>query len=339
MNSNKSTAGTGVQVTISNFLRNIDQKKVIETILDGLTSAHKYISSRHFYDEVGSNLFEQITRLPEYYLTRTETNILREVSFRIAGKLRDVDIIELGSGNSSKVSILLEAIPAEFMGSVRYLSVDVNQTVIEDSAKILIRKFPGLKVHGVIADFEKQFELIPGGVKRLICFFGSTIGNLSRKESMKFFSVLGRTMRSGDMLLLGVDMVKNKETLDKAYNDSQNVTAEFNRNILNVVNKMVGTNFDPEMFSHVAFYNEKLACIEMHLKAKQYMEVSCPYLNHKITITEGESIHTENSHKFSFSHIDSLALAAGLSIKNIFTDKNKWFSLIQFLKKDLGISC
>jgi L-histidine N-alpha-methyltransferase len=301
-------------------------------ILGSLTSDHKHISSRYFYDEIGSKLFEEITFLPEYYLTRTEKNILKQACFQIAGKLKDGDIIELGSGGSSKISLLLESIPAESIGSVRYIPVDVSQAAIENSAKILIKNFPGLKIHGVVADFEKQLNRIPGGAKRLICFFGSTIGNLSRKESLKFMADLGGIMPSGGMLLLGVDRVKSRDVLEKAYNDSKDITAKFNRNILNVINNLVGTNFNPDMFDHIAFYNEDHSRIEMHLKAMERMEISSPHLSGKIKIRKGETIHTENSHKFTSKHIDDLARAGGLEIKNIFTDNNKWFSLIQFLK-------
>ena len=333
MNSNKATSGSETQITLSNFLLHIDENLVIAKILEGLTSEQKYISSRYFYDETGSKLFEEITLLPEYYLTRTEKNILRDASFQISSELKDIDIIELGSGESSKISIFLDHIPADYMESICYLPVDVNQAVIEHSAKLLIKRFPGLKIHGVVADFETQLDMIPAGAKRLICFFGSTLGNLSRKDARIFFSDLGKSMQSGDMILLGVDMVKNRNVLDKAYNDSQNVTAAFNRNILNSVNKIVSANFDPDSFSHVASYNDESSCIEMYLEAKRDMEVSSPYLSADIIIKEGETIHTENSHKFTAQHIHGLALAAGLDIKNIFTDEKKWFSLVQFIKK------
>ncbi len=311
----------------------MDESLAIAKILEGLTSERKSISSKYFYDEIGSKLFEEITRLPEYYLTRTEKSILEDASFQIANELRNIDIIELGSGDSSKISIFLDHVPAENMESVCYLPVDVNQSVIENSAKLLAIKYPGLKIHGVVADFETQLDLIPAEAKRLICFFGSTIGNLSRIEALKFFSGLGKAMHPGDMVLLGVDMVKDGGVLDKAYNDSKNVTAAFNRNILNTVNKIAGTNFDPDLFSHVAFYDDESSCIEMHLRAKRDMEVSCRYLNDPIVIKEGETIHTENSHKFTGKHIDDLACAARLNIKHIFADEKKWFSLVQFLKK------
>jgi len=323
-----------VPISISNFLLEIDKHAMIKTILDGLISDRKHISSKYFYDAEGSKLFGEITLLPEYYLTRSEIEILRETSFQIAGDLRDIDIIEIGSGDGSKISLILDSIPAVNMPTVCYIPVDINQAVIEASAKLLIKKFPGLKVHGVVADFEKQLHLIPGDAKRLICFFGSTVGNLSRKDAMRIIAELGGGMQPGDRLLLGVDRVKSRDILYKAYNDSQNITAKFNRNILNVVNNLVGTNFNPGFFEHIAFYEEETSRIEMHLKAVKYMEISCPYLQGKILLKPEETIHTENSHKFSAQYIESLAAASGLKIENIFSDRNKWFSLIQFLKED-----
>jgi len=323
-----------VPISISNFLLEIDKHAMIKTILDGLISDRKHISSKYFYDAEGSKLFEEITLLPEYYLTRSEIEILSETSFQIAGDLRNIDIIEIGSGDGSKISLILDSIPAVNMPTVRYIPVDINQAVIEASAKLLIKRFPGLKVHGVVADFEKQLHLIHGESKRLICFFGSTVGNLSRKDAMRIIAELGGGMQPGDRLLLGVDRVKSRDILYKAYNDSQNITAKFNRNILNVVNNLVGTNFNPDFFDHIAFYEEETSRIEMHLKAVKYMEISCPYLHGKILLKPEETIHTENSHKFSVQHIESLASASGLKIENIFSDRNKWFSIIQFLKED-----
>ena len=255
-----------------------------------------------------------------------------DASVQIAGKLRDVDIIELGSGDSSKISFLLDSIPAGRLGSVLYIPVDVNQAAIEGSTKILIKTFPGLQIHGVVADFEQQLNLIPGERNRLICFFGSTIGNFSREEALRFMTDLGRIMHPGGMLLLGVDMVKDRDVLEKAYNDSAGTTEKFNRNILHVINELAGTDFEPDLFDHVAFYDEERFRIEMHLKATRDMEISSPHLNGSITIRRGEAIHTENSHKFTHRHIDDLASAGGLEIQSIFTDRNGWFSLVQFLR-------
>ena len=321
-------------VTISNHLLEIDKRASIEAVLDGLTSDRKYISSKYFYDAEGSRLFEEITRLPEYYLTRTEKAILRDAAFRIAGDLGNIDIIEIGSGDGDKVSLLLDAVTAANMPTVRYIPLDINRGVIENSAKNLIGRFPGLRVIGMVADFEKQLHLIPGDAERLICFFGSTVGNLSRMHAMKIIAELGGGMRPGDRLLLGVDRVKNRDVLYKAYNDSRDTTARFNRNILNVINNLAGTNFNPDLFDHIAFYEEEHSRIEMHLKAVQYMEVSCPYLHGSIRIKPDETIHTENSHKFTARHIENLASAAGLKIEHIFSDQKQWFSLVQFLKTD-----
>jgi len=320
-------------LVIRNFLHAQTEGETVKALLDGLKSDHKHVSSKYFYDSVGAKLFQEITLLPEYYLTRTEKEILRGASIQIAGHMRGTDIIELGSGDSSKISIVLGSMPGEHIASIRYIPVDVSRASIEDSAEILNKSFPGLKIHGVVADFEKQLDLIPGGEERLICFFGSTIGNLARNESRRFMAELGRIMKPGGMLLLGIDMVKDKHVLENAYNDSDRTTEKFNRNILNVVNKLAGTDFDPVLFDHVAFYNEDQSRIEMHLKATRDMEISSPHLNGRIMIQKGETIHTENSHKFNLRHIDELASAGGLEIKNIFTDKNRWFSLVHFLKR------
>jgi L-histidine N-alpha-methyltransferase len=251
--------------------------------------------------------------------------------------LKDIDIVELGSGDCSKISILLEAVPSRFLRSVRYIPVDVSQSVVEESAAILVSTFPGMSIHGVVADFMKQLDLIPKGLRRFFCFLGSTVGNLSKEDAIGFFRNLGKAMRTGDMLLLGTDMVKDKEILEKAYNDSAGVTAEFNLNILNVVNNIANTNFHPEAFEHMAFYNEELSRIEMHLKAIEDLEVVSPFIEENIIIRKGETIHTENSHKFTSERIEDFASAACLEIQHIFSDEKKWFSLILLAKKTRGV--
>ena len=186
----------------------------------------------------------------------------------------------------------------------------------------------------MVADFTKQFSYIPEGAKRLFCFLGSTIGNFSKSQNTTYLRNLRKVMQVDDMLLIGFDMVKSKDIIEKAYNDSSLVTADFNRNILNVVNTLVGTNFIPNTFEHVAFYNEEYSRIEMHLKALEDLEISCPNLPNKIFIERGETIHTENSHKYTEEHIKELVSNAGLVIQNKFIDKNKWYSLIQLHKME-----
>ena len=227
---------------------------------------------------------------------------------------------------------MLDAIPEEFRDTVCYVPVDVSIAAVEKSSNILSNKYPGIRIHGIVADFNTQLDIIPKGTKKVFCFLGSTIGNFSMEEALKFLVDLSKIMQSGDLLLLGFDMVKNKEILDRAYNDSKNITEKFNKNILNVVNNLIGTDFNPDTFEHVAFYNEEFARIEMHLRAMKDIEISCAGLPANIKIKKGEMIHTENSYKFTDENIESLASGAGLEIQNIFTDKNKWFSLVQLIK-------
>lgn len=319
-------------ITVINFLPKLGKDDLRKEIITGLTSTHRSISSKFFYDAVGSKLFEEITQLPEYYLTRTEKSILKRVARKIGNNLKDFDIIELGSGDCSKISLLFNAMPVKCVESIRYIPVDVSQAAIEESANILLNNFSGIEIQGVVADFTRQLKLIPAGSKRLFCFFGSTIGNLTRDQALQFISDLSEIMQSGDILLLGVDMVKSQDILENAYNDSRNVTAIFNRNILNVVNSLIATDFEPNDFEHVAFYNEEYSRIEMHLKASKNLEINSPYFSEKLIIKQGETIHTEDSHKFTDEFIDELALASGLKIENRFTDKNNWFSVVQFYK-------
>lgn len=319
-------------IKIDNFLPKNGDKKLQEKIITDLTSSSKKISCVFFYDDKGSKLFEEITKLPEYYLTRTEIDLLHEAADQISDKLRNVDIVEFGSGDCTKISILLDTIPKEFRDTICYVPVDVSIAVVEKSLKILLNKYPGIKIHGIVADFISQLDVIPKDRKKVFCFLGSTIGNLSMDEAMQFLVDLNEIMQTGDLLLLGFDMVKSKEMLDRAYNDSKNVTERFNKNILNVINSHIGTDFDPDYFEHIAFYNEEFSRIEMHLKAKEDLEIFCSSLPTNIYIKKGETIHTENSHKFTDENLKSLAFGAGLEIQNIFTDRNKWFSLVQLIK-------
>jgi L-histidine N-alpha-methyltransferase len=195
-----------------------------------------------------------------------------------------------------------------------------------------MNKFPGINVHGIVADFLSQLDVIPKDTKKIFCFLGSTIGNLSIEETLQFLIKLSEIMHSGDILLLGFDMVKSKDILEKAYNDSKKITERFNKNILNVVNTHIGTDFDVDTFEHIAFYNERYSRIEMHLKATQDLEISSPSIPTPISIKKDETIHTENSYKFTDANIKHLASGAGLHIQHIYTDKNKWFSLVVLTK-------
>jgi L-histidine N-alpha-methyltransferase len=196
---------------------------------------------------------------------------------------------------------------------------------------MLVKRFPDITIHGLSADFLKHLSVIPGNINRLFCFFGSTLGNLTRKQSVQFLLDLKDIMKPGDQLLIGLDMVKDVKVLENAYNDNQGITAAFNKNILNVVNQYVKTAFNSDCFEHVAYYNQPKARIEMHLRALKDLYVNCMYLPDNIRIKKGETIHTENSHKYTRWHILDFAGITGLKINAVYTDKNQWFSLVHLI--------
>ena len=319
-------------VTIENFLPEIGKNEVQKEILSGLTSREKRISSKYFYDKKGSELFEQISKLEEYYPTRTEIAILKSNASLLTHAFRGKTIIELGSGNGTKISHLFDVISEDDLHTITYVPVDVSISAVNASITSLSKQFPGLKLNGIVADFFYQLNLIPKSSNKIICFFGSTIGNLSNQETRQFLKDIHDQMLPGDQFLLGLDMVKKKSELEKAYNDSKQVTAAFNKNILCVVNKLVDTDFNPDDFEHIAFFNESESRIEMHLKAKTDLVIQSHLLDNKIILVSGETIHTENSYKFTPDQITDLADSARLTISNIYTDPDNLFSFVQLKK-------
>lgn len=313
-----------------NHLPEIGIEKIHEEIFAGLRAEQKYISSKFFYDEKGSELFELITELDEYYPTRTEKKILSTITEELKLDFSELSIVELGSGDPSKIRLLLQQIPENELSTLQYFPVDISQSAIEDASEKLVDEFPMINISGIVADFILQPNRVPKTGRRLFCFFGSTIGNLTMDEVEKFMKRLGAEMQEGDGLLLGLDMIKDISILEKAYNDDRQITADFNRNILNVVNVLTDTDFDPEEFEHRSFYNKEKERIEMHLEAKRDIVITSNSAAEKIYMKKGETIHTENSHKFKKEHIEIMGLWAGLSIENFFTDPNQWFSLVYY---------
>ena len=332
MGTSRGVAPSRPRITIQNHLPTIDRETRIGSIHDGLTSDPKRISSMYFYDARGSRLFEEITRQPEYYPTRIEKGLVKEAASTMQDEMKDLDLVEIGSGDCSKISILLDEVKPADMGTIRYVPVDVSQAALEDSADKLGQRYPDLSIHGVAADFNQQLHLIPPADKRVICFFGSTLGNLSPTESRQIFRGLRTIMQPDDTLWLGVDLVKPREVLEEAYNDRRQVTAAFNRNILNVVNQVAGTDFEPDAFEHVAFYREEASRVEMHLQAREDMVVTSPHFAEDISIQQQERIHTENSQKFTVQHISDLANRTGLAVERTIMDEKKWFSLMQLAR-------
>ncbi|TFH26517.1 MAG: L-histidine N(alpha)-methyltransferase, partial [Bacteroidia bacterium] len=291
-----------------------------------------YISPKYFYNAGGSQLFESITELEEYYPTRTEKAILSGIGNRLKLDFNDLNIVELGSGDPSKIRLLLQQIPSETLATIHYYPVDISHTALEGSAMQLTEEFPEMAVTGIVADFMKQFDKLPKTQNRLFCFLGSTIGNFNPEERLSFMQHLGNEMEAGDHLLLGLDMVKDPRVLHRAYNDGQQVTAAFNKNILNVVNGIIDTSFDSADFEHLAFYNENEQRIEMHLKAMKDRKIRINGNGETLDIKKGETIHTENSYKFNREDIESIGSHAGLEVASVFTDEKLWFSLVHYYK-------
>lgn len=321
------------KVKVHNLLPEIGIEKARNEILMGLTARRKYISSKYFYDEKGSSLFEKITQLDEYYPTRTEKAILKSIAPGLMGRNASFEIMELGSGDCSKISILMNALQPHNLENVRYIPVDVSKSAVEKSVQQLSRKFPQMEINGYVADFTHQLNQVPHSENpRMVCFFGSTIGNFSADESRHILQNLYDNLLEGDSLLVGFDLVKPEPVLHAAYNDSRGVTEQFNKNILNVANEIAGFDFNPEKFEHVAFFNRDELRIEMHLKAKTKCSVSSPFCNVPLEFQKDESIHVENSHKYSFESIEELANRAKFKIRNIFTDSKDWFALVELGK-------
>jgi L-histidine Nalpha-methyltransferase len=299
---------------------------LVEDVRDGLTRSLKELPPKYFYDERGSELFDQITTLPEYYPTRCERQILNRHAPEIVGASAAEELVELGSGTASKTRALLYAMAGS--GSLRrYVPFDVDPSVVESCAHELTELYPGLEVHGVVGDFSRDLDCIPGGQQRLFAFLGGTIGNLLPAERKLFLRQLREQMDRGDRLVIGTDLVKDRSVLEAAYNDSAGVTAEFNRNVLRVINEGLDANFDPDAFEHVAFFDEANSWIEMRLRANGAQRVRIDGADLEVTFADGEEIRTEISAKFTRSAVERELRAAGLRLDEFFTDGSKLFGL------------
>jgi L-histidine Nalpha-methyltransferase len=323
-----------VSVNIRNFLPRIGHDSTREEIIKGLFAPQKYISSKYFYDEQGSRLFKAITGLDEYYLTRTEKKILNADPAIISGSRSFSSIIEFGSGDCSKISILLRSLIDQKSNGITYMPFDISQSAIEEAIQCLSQQFNDVSIEGVVADFFSQLHILPNeGSARLFCFFGSTLGNFEPGRRRDFISEISSIMEKDDVFLLGADMVKDINVMERAYNDRRGVTAAFNKNILNVVNCILNTDFRTGQFEHLAFYNDSSRRIEMHLKALADLEIKSPLFREPLFMKKGETIHTENSYKFRMEEFNELCRVSGLSISDVYTDSNKWFSVLKFVRQ------
>ena len=293
----------------------------------GLGTRPRSLPPKYFYDAVGSGLFEEITRLPEYYLTRVEAALLDEWAPALMRSLAPHDVVELGSGFSLKTRRLLAA--RERARPLRYLPVDVDETTVAAAADRLVSEDPSLEVHAVIGDFERHLPHVPPAAgRRLVLFLGSTIGNLVPDARHALLGHIRALLGPGDQLLVGLDLVKDVRVLEAAYNDAAGVTARFNRNILNVVNRSLNADFQPDAFRHHAWFNAAESRIEMHLVSDFAQTARVRDLDLVVDLEPGETIWTESCYKFTRPAVDTMLQAAGLTLDDWHTDKAERFALV-----------
>ena len=310
-----------------------------------LASKNKYLSPKYLYDKVGSQLFEQICIQPEYYLTRTEASILSKYAPFISNLLgNNIHIIELGSGSSSKTAILLSSFSSQ-KKRIYYFPIDISSTILAESAQRLKSQFPKANIVGIASDYNMGIERAAAECKvaekvkkknnnnddisytKLVLFLGSSIGNFELLEARSLLRSVRQRLNASDFLLVGFDLQKDESVLNAAYNDKAGITAKFNLNLLARINRELGGNFELEKFEHYAFYNHEQHRMEMHLISKIDQQPYIGALGKTFSIKKGESIHTENSYKYSLNQIDALAEDCGFGIEKNFTDKKRWFNL------------
>lgn len=293
----------------------------------GLSGPPRTLPPKWFYDKRGSDLFEEITRLPEYYPTRAEQEILTRRAPEIAAITRASTLIELGSGSSRKTRLLLDALTAG--GSlVRYAPLDVSGSALEEAGEAICRDYPGLTVTATVADFEGGLPLSDEPGPRLLAFLGSTIGNFDTDQRRAFYRTLSLALSSDDVLLLGADLVKDPDVLVRAYDDAQGVTADFNKNVLYVLNRELGADFDPEGFDHVALWNADEERIEMRLRSRHAQTVKIPDLDLNLDLAAGEDLRTELSCKFRRESLTAELHEGGFTVRQWWTDPDRRFALL-----------
>ncbi|MBV9412315.1 MAG: L-histidine N(alpha)-methyltransferase [Acidimicrobiia bacterium] len=313
-------------VRVDAFLTGSDLDAALRAdVARGLTSTPKELPPKWFYDERGSQLFDEITRLDEYYPTRREREILVAHAADVAVSGADT-LVELGSGTSEKTRLLLDAMSSA--GHLRgFIPFDVDEVTLRNAAEQISQEYPGIDIHAVVGDFEHHLGRIPVEGRRVIAFLGGTIGNLPPATRASFLTQVAGGMREGDAFLLGTDLVKDIDRLEAAYDDSLGVTAEFNRNVLRVVNRRLGADFDPSRFTHVARFDKDAEWIEMVLRSDVDQTVHVPALELTVDFGAGEEMRTEISAKFRRSGVESELGAAGLRVAEWWTDAREDFAL------------
>lgn len=296
-------------------------------VLHGLRADPKTLPPKWFYDEAGSKLFELITELPEYYPTRAEQEILDRRAVEIAELTGAETLVELGSGSSRKTRLLLDALTG--LGTLKhYAPLDVSPSALREAGELLCRDYPGLRVTATVTDFEADLAIPDGGGTRLVAFLGGTLGNFDAESRAAFFARLRRTLTNRDTVLIGVDLVKSPDVLVPAYDDAQGVTAQFNKNVLAVLDRELHADFDPDAFEHVALWNSEAERIEMHLRSIRRQTVAIGDLDLTVEFEEGELLRTEISVKFRRESLVGELAEGGFSIREWWTDEAGRFALL-----------
>jgi len=318
--------------------QNRDSEEFANDVANGLAIKNKSINSRYLYDKVGSELFDQICIQPEYYLTRTEASILRKRAHFIAKSIdSDLSIIELGSGNSSKTTMLFSHLELQ-RRKICYIPVDISDSALVESAQRIGLLYPNVNIIRIPSDYENGFEQAVKYIdqsnnmpkRKLVLFLGSSIGNFEPAQAKKLLRTTREKLDKNDFLLVGFDLKKKKSVLESAYNDKSCTTAKFNMNILTRINRELGGNFDLRKFAHLAYFNDEEHRVEMHLASETNQQVYVQALGRTFSFREGETIHTENSYKYSLDQVTDLGEDSGFEIRNNFLDDKNWFDLAFF---------
>jgi len=311
------------------------QKTFAQELSSSLDQKQKSIHPKFFYDKKGSQLFEEICKLPEYYLTRTEIGILTQLYDKLPSHLNgDFRLVELGSGSSKKTRILL-SILERLHKHIEYFPIDISK-ILKESSTILLDDYENLHITGIIDNYESGLEFMKNydNKKNLIAFLGSSFGNFDYEHGLKFLQKVNSSMKKNDLFLIGLDLVKDKTVLEYAYNDSQGVTAKFNLNVLSRINSELDSNFNINKFVHHAIYNESQNRVEIYLRSLENQIVNIPKARMMLQIKQDELIHTENSYKYTIPEIKEILTITGFRIKDIWYDEKQYFCLVLLSKND-----
>jgi dimethylhistidine N-methyltransferase len=302
--------------------------EIANDVLEGLSASPKTLPPKLFYDAEGSRLFDEITRLPEYYPTRLETRIFQECAGEIVRAAGDqLDVVELGAGMATKTRLLLHEVLKRQL-SVRFTPVDISADALEVCSESLKREMPRVSVSPCVTDFTTRIPKLPGTKStRLMLYIGSSIGNFDPEDAQALLTSMRKALRPGDALLLGTDLRKDEATLVAAYDDAQGVTAQFNKNVLARINRELGADFQLEKFRHVALWNSEESRIEMHLESTERQSVWIKTLRVRVNFDTGESIHTENSYKYTLQDVERMLRVAGFKRERTWTDPKEWYAV------------